>query len=69
MIMAVCHAHDEIIMPRNCHKSAINALVLSGAKPIFIKPDYDYNLEIANQPSIEAYIKAMDEILRRRLFL
>ena len=61
MIMAVCHAHDEIIMPRNCHKSAINALVLSGAKPIFIKPDYDYNLEIANQPSIEAYIKAMDE--------
>lgn len=61
MIMATCSAHQEIIMPRNCHKSAINALVLSGARPIFIKPDYDYNLEIANQPSVDAYIEAMDK--------
>ena len=60
-VSAVCRWGDTIVMARNCHKSAINALVLSGAKPIFIKPDYDYNLEIANQPSIEAYIKAMDE--------
>lgn len=61
MIMAVCSAHQKIIVPRNSHKSVINALVLSGATPIFITPEFDYDLEIANQPSLEAYKKAMDE--------
>lgn len=61
MLMTVCKAKDKIILPRNCHKSAINALILSGAIPIFISPTYDYDLEIANEPTIESYIKAMDE--------
>ena len=61
MIMAACSAHQTIIMPRNAHKSAINALVLSGATPVFIQPEFDYNLEIANQPSVESYKKAIDE--------
>jgi lysine decarboxylase len=61
MIMAACKANDEIILPRNCHKSVINALVLSGATPIFIMPEIDMDLEIANQPSIEEYKKAIDE--------
>lgn len=60
MMMATCGAYDKIILPRNCHKSAINGLILSGATPIFISPEYDYDLEIANQPSIEAYVEAMD---------
>lgn len=61
MIMVACKRKEKIIMPRNCHKSAINALVLSGAIPIFIMPDLDVNLEIANQPSVEDYVKAMDK--------
>lgn len=61
MIMTVCKAKDKIILPRNCHKSAINALILSGAIPVFISPKFDLNLEIANQPTIDDYIKAMDE--------
>ena len=31
MILATCKAGDKIILPRNVHKSAINALVLCGA--------------------------------------
>ena len=31
MILSVCKAGDKIILPRNVHKSAINALVLCGA--------------------------------------
>ena len=61
MILATCSAHQKIIVPRNCHKSCINGLVLSGATPIFITPEYDYNLEIANQPLIEDYKKAIDD--------
>ena len=32
---------SKVILPRNAHKSAINALVLSGADPIFLTPLYD----------------------------
>lgn len=61
MILATCAAHQKIIVPRNCHKSCINGLVLSGARPIFISPEYDFDLEISNQPRIEDYIRAIDE--------
>ena len=48
MIMSVCRAKEKIILPRNVHKSAINALILSGAVPIFVKPQIDSELGIAN---------------------
>ena len=35
MIMATCRANEKIILPRNVHKSVINALIFSGAVPIF----------------------------------
>lgn len=61
MIMATVKAHEEIILPRNCHKSVINALVLSGAIPVFVMPEFDKNLEISNQPTVEDYIEKMDK--------
>jgi lysine decarboxylase len=48
MIMSVCRAKEKIILPRNVHKSAINALILSGAVPVFVKPYIDEELGIAN---------------------
>lgn len=47
MIMAVCEPGDKIILPRNCHKSAISALILSGAIPIYVQPQIDERLGIA----------------------
>lgn len=41
MIMSVCKPGDKIILPRNAHKSAINGLIVSGAEPIYILPEYD----------------------------
>jgi lysine decarboxylase len=38
MILYACKAGDKIIMPRNVHKSVINALVLCGAVPIYVNP-------------------------------
>lgn len=61
MLMATLGANDKIILPRNCHKSVINGLVLSGGRPIFITPEFDYELEIANQPSIQSYKDAIIE--------
>ena len=38
MILSVCKRGDKIILPRNVHKSAINALVLCGAIPVYVNP-------------------------------
>ncbi|MCQ2792959.1 MAG: agmatine deiminase [Bacilli bacterium] len=59
MIMTVCHANDRIILPRNVHKSIVSALILSGASPVYVAPKLDTELEIANQPTVDDYIKAM----------
>lgn len=47
MILATCKAGDKIILPRNVHKSAINALVLCGAIPIYIEMSVDPKIGIA----------------------
>lgn len=38
MVLSVCKAGDKIILPRNVHKSVINALILCGAVPVYVKP-------------------------------
>ena len=47
MILSTCKAGDKIILPRNVHKSAINALVLCGAIPIYIEMSVDPKIGIA----------------------
>ncbi len=46
MIMSVCKAGDKIIMPRNVHRSAINALVVCGAVPVYVNPGVNRDLGI-----------------------
>lgn len=46
MILSVLKEGDKIIMPRNVHKSAINAVILSGASPVYVNPGIDGRLGI-----------------------
>lgn len=61
MIMAACPPGTKIILPRNAHKSAINALILSGAVPVFIQPEMDSKWGIAHGVSVEAIKQAIEE--------
>ena len=61
MILAVAKAKQKIIMPRNIHKSVISGLTLSGAIPIFVNPQIDQDLGIANDVSFEDYKIAIDK--------
>ena len=47
MVMSACKRGDKIIMPRNVHRSAINALILCGAVPVYINPGVNEKLGIA----------------------
>jgi arginine decarboxylase len=53
MIMSVCQQGDKIIMPRNVHKSAINALIISGAVPVYVNPGVNKRLGIPLGMSLE----------------
>lgn len=46
MIMSVCKRGDKIILPRNVHRSAINALVVCGAVPVYVNPGVNSDLGI-----------------------
>ncbi len=47
MILTVCKPGDKIILPRNVHRSAINALILCGAIPVYVNPQVDERLGIS----------------------
>ena len=47
MVLATCKPGDKIILPRNVHRSVINALVLCGAIPVYVNPEVDSRLGIS----------------------
>lgn len=53
MVMTACKAGEKIIMPRNVHRSAINALILSGAVPVYVNPGVNNELGIPLGMAVE----------------
>ncbi len=53
MVLSVCKQGDKIILPRNVHRSVINALVICGAIPLYVNPQTDKRLGIALGMSFE----------------
>jgi len=61
MIMSACKTGDKIIMPRNVHRSAINALVVCGAVPVYINPGINRRLGIPLGMSMADVRRAIEE--------
>ncbi|HPT75619.1 MAG TPA: aminotransferase class I/II-fold pyridoxal phosphate-dependent enzyme [Defluviitaleaceae bacterium] len=61
MVMSACKAGEKILMPRNVHISALNALILSGAIPVYIDPGINNRLGIALGMSMADIKKAIEE--------
>lgn len=47
MVLTMCKRGDKIILPRNVHRSVINALVLCGAIPVYVNPEVNPKLGIS----------------------
>jgi arginine decarboxylase len=60
-IVATCGAGEKIILPRNIHRSAIAGLIVSGAIPIFIDPEYDRVTRLAYNITPEAVAATLQE--------
>ncbi|MGM9680099.1 MAG: aminotransferase class I/II-fold pyridoxal phosphate-dependent enzyme [Eubacteriales bacterium] len=61
MVLSCCKRGDKIILPRNVHRSVINALVLCGANPIYVNPEVDRRLGISLGMSRKQVKKAIEE--------
>ena len=61
MVLSSCKHGDKIILPRNVHRSVINALVLCGAVPVYVNPEVDRRLGISLGMQREQVAKAIAE--------
>ncbi len=61
MVLSVCKQGDKIILPRNVHRSVINALVLCGAVPVYINPGVNSRLGISLGMKRDLVAKAIRE--------
>lgn len=59
MIMASVKAGEKIILPRNVHRSAINAMILTGTIPIYVNPEVDKRLGISLGMSVKQVEQAI----------
>lgn len=64
MVLSAAVEGEKIIIPRNAHKSVLMGMILSGAEPVYINPEYceDWNMWGAVTPEAveEAFERAPD---------
>lgn len=60
MVLYACKRGEKIILPRNVHRSVLNALVLCGAVPVYVNPEVDRTLGIPLGMSLTQVERAME---------
>lgn len=61
MVLTACKRGDKIILPRNVHRSAINAMILCGAVPVYVNPETNHELGISLGMRVSEVEKAIKE--------
>lgn len=61
MLLATLSPGDKVLLPRNAHKSMLMGLVLSGATPVWMMPEYIEHLQIFGGIRPETVEKALTE--------
>ena len=66
MLMAALLPGDEVLVPRNAHRSILGGLILCGASPVFIQPELSASLGIAMGLTPQAVAQAVEQHPRAR---
>ena len=61
-ILATVAPGDRLIVPRNAHRSVFSGLVLSGAEPVLIEPDYDPEWDLVHGLAPDRVAQALQTI-------
>nr|WP_193603788.1 aminotransferase class I/II-fold pyridoxal phosphate-dependent enzyme [Niallia nealsonii] len=59
MILGTVHEGQQVFVQRNSHKSIMNAIKLSKAKPILLNPEYDVEWEVPSTISTDILERAI----------
>jgi arginine/lysine/ornithine decarboxylase len=46
LMLSVLDEKDKVLIPRNCHISVLNGLILSRAEGVFLEPKYDSDFDV-----------------------
>jgi arginine decarboxylase len=60
-LLTLAHRGRDVIVQRNAHSSTVDALVLSGLRPVFVAPEVDPALHIAHCMTPDALERALQE--------
>ena len=69
MVMSTCDPGDTILVPRNAHKSVLSALILSGARPAYMRAPYDQDLGVSGAVTPSEVARALEENPRAKAVL
>lgn len=59
-LMTICKPGDKVLIARNCHHSVWHALILIGAVPIYIQPEYSEDFCLMGVIAKETISQALD---------
>ena len=60
-MLAILHRGEKVLIARNCHKSVYNGLVLSGAVPLWIIPEYNSNWGIYESINLDYLVEMFEK--------
>src|SRR5512136_1702123 len=61
MVAATTGPGDKVLIARNCHRSVLTGLIMSGAQPVFFQPSFDRDLKLTLNVTFETVKAAIDE--------
>ena len=65
-ILALAAPGEQIVVARNAHSSILAALILGGARPVYVQPRYDPDLEVAHGVDVADLAATLDAHPRAR---
>lgn len=60
MVASVTRPGERVLIARNCHRSVLTGLIVSGAQPVFFQPLFDRELKLTLNVTFDAAKKAID---------
>ncbi|MFA5073076.1 MAG: aminotransferase class I/II-fold pyridoxal phosphate-dependent enzyme [Nitrospirota bacterium] len=61
MVASMTGPGDKVLIARNCHRSVLTGLIMSGAQPFFFQPAFDRNLKLTLNITFDTAKQAIDE--------
>lgn len=60
MLMTALRPGDTVLLPRNSHKSAVSALIMSATRPVYMRPEVDQSLHVDHAVTAQTVEAALD---------